>query len=343
MYKIKSMEHNFCSNIIYLKWRLTYMCNYNCPYCIQTKQKVKEDFDGEKLKEEEARALSMTEKIDNFLSRINTEGKPVVLEIVGGEETLFDLVTLISNIKNEHLAKIILITNGSKPADYFYNLAEYLHTRNCLLNVTMSYHDTQITFDEFTYKATQLNKVVDEFSCEYISRRDNQENVQKFIDTLEEEGIDYVVEPDKSDESLAERMKGELIVTSNFTNRGEAEYYVTYVDDEKEVEKTYDCFAEMLNDKENGSAIAGKAISTKDLYCTINYNTFYILNNGNIRGRTGKNPSCSTETPIDDFVPLERPLQCASSCCTCCDCMSLYKELPEAFNDTSTVANAVEC
>lgn len=337
MLRIKSVSNNFCKDIIYLKWRTFYMCNYNCPYCIQVAQKKKENFNGELFEQEKAKAFSTAEKIDAFLAKVNPEGKNVSLEIIGGEVTLLDLVALLDRIKDKHINYVSITTNGSKPVDYFYNVSEYLHSRNCTFSVTMSYHDTQTTFEEFIYKASQLNKFVDEFSCEYVSRKDNQKNVQKFIDALEERKIDYKIEPDKTRNSLTERVKGELIVTSNFTNRHKARYDVVFEDDNgEETEKTYDCLAEMMNDKENGNAVLSKAIVTKGLYCTENYSYFYLLDNGNIRGGTIENPSCMTETPIEEFVPLEKPLKCVAPNCTCCGCMSLYKELPEEFNITNT-------
>lgn len=331
-YKIKTLTNNFCKDVIYLKWRITYICNYRCPYCIQVRQGTKEEYDGELLEKETEKIFSLAEKIDPFLSKVNSDNKDVVLEIIGGEVTLIDLKSLMEKIKDKNIKKLNITTNGSMPIDYFYSLANYLHDRGIKLIITMSFHDSQTTFSEYMYKAEKINALADEFSCEYVSRLDNQETVEKFISTLEEKGIDYKIEPNKNNDHLSARLRGELIATSNFTNRGLARYNVVLEDEEgNEIEKSYDCLAEMMNDKENASAVACKAILSEGMYCTEGYSYFYLQYDGSIVGGTKENPKCDTKTPIDDFVPLEKPLKCQVGACTCCGCMSLYKELPEDF------------
>lgn len=341
-YKIKTLTNNFCKDVIYLKWRITYICNYHCPYCIQVRQGNKKEYEGKLLEEETVRILSLADKIDPFLSKVNPKNKDVVLEIIGGEVTLIDLKSLMEKIKDKNIKRLNITTNGSMPIDYFYSLVNYLHNRGIKLSITMSFHDTQTTFSEYMYKAEKLNALVDEFSCEYVSRRDNQETVKQFISVLEGKGIDYKIEPNKNTDHLSARLKGELIVTSNFTNRGLARYNVVFEDEEgNEIEKSYDCLAEMMNDKDNASSALCKVILSEGMYCTESYSYFYLLYDGSILGGTKENPRCDTRTPIDDFVPLEKPLQCQISSCTCCGCMSLYKELPEEFNAEPLVA--VEC
>lgn len=338
-YKIKTLTNNFCKDVICLKWRITYTCNYHCPYCIQIKQGLK-GYNGALLEEETEKLFSLAEKIDPFLSRVNPENKDVVLEVIGGEVTLIDLISLMEKIKDKNIKKLNITTNGSKPIDYFYFLANYLHERGIKLIITMSFHDSQTTFSEYMYKAEKIKALADEFSCEYVSRLDNQETVKQFISVLEEKGIDYKIEPNKNKDHLSARMRGELIATSNFTNRGLARYNVV-LEDEKgnEIEKSYDCLAELLNDKDNASVVSHKVILPEGMYCTEGYSYFYLQYDGSILGGTKESPRCDTKTPIDDFVPLEKPLKCQFSACSCCGYMSLYKELPEEFN----IANTEEC
>ena len=332
MSEIVSIKNNLCSDKIALKWRLTYICNYNCPYCIQVAQKHKESYDGDKLKEAQIAREKTASTLDKFLAKINPKGKKIKLELIGGEVTLLNIIAILKKITDKNICELSITTNGSKSLDYFYELADYLHSRDMTFCITFSYHDTQTTFSEYMYKATELNKIADEFACEYVSRADNRDNVLKFVETLEEKGIDYKIEPDKTGASIIQRMNGELIAKSNFSNRNKARYEVTLKDcDEKIIEKKYDCLVEMLNDVEYMPSTLRKSIRSKGLYCTQGYSYFYIDINDMVKCPTKDNPSCQTKTDIEDFEPLEKPIKCIYPACTGCGSMSLYKELPSDF------------
>lgn len=331
-YKIVSLKNNFCTDVIVFKWRLTFICNYNCPYCIQSEAGLKKSYNGEKLKEEQIAREKTATKLDKFLTKINPKGKKIDLAIIGGEVTLFNLISILEKITYKNIYKVSFTTNGSKPLDYFYELAEYLHSRDIQLAIYFSYHDTQTTFSEYIHKAVELNKIADEFSCEYISRTDNQDNVLKLIETLEEKGIDYKIEFDKTKRAYLARMSGKLIAKSNFSNRNRARYDAILENEEgKTLEKKYDCLCDVFNDAENGSVVHKKVILSKGFYCTENYSYFYLLDNEKIVGATKDNPSCLTKTDIDVFEPLEKPIKCVQSACSGCGFMSLYKELPSDF------------
>lgn len=170
-----------------IKWRLTNMCNFSCPYCIQKYQKYSQPYDPQQLVKEQTLLERTASVLDSKLTR---ETK---LELIGGEPTLFDLQSILSHFNN--LARIQITTNLARPLSYFISLIDYCHKCNIFISLTCSKHP-QCT--DYYDKVLMLKKKADIVTCEIVSRVENQEEVKEFQQWCEDNDCYYMIEQDLS-------------------------------------------------------------------------------------------------------------------------------------------------
>lgn len=104
---------------IHVQWAITNMCNYHCSYCNYQGRRKK--FDSGNFHPLDA----LVNAVDNLAS-LNRPAYEIVL--LGGEPTthpsLLDLTRSIDERLNRRLARLTIVTNGSRPAGYFNQLSD---------------------------------------------------------------------------------------------------------------------------------------------------------------------------------------------------------------------------
>lgn len=114
-------------------WLLTYMCNFNCPYCsMPHKRENGHAFDSHRPEE--------------WAERYKSFEVPYALYITGGEPLLDtpNFIRFYENIiRDKNLQYIRIDTNGSVN----YKKLTFLNSEKTVLNI--SYHPSQISFDKY--------------------------------------------------------------------------------------------------------------------------------------------------------------------------------------------------
>lgn len=144
--KIERVHRKENDNIITISFQPFIICNYKCEYCMQNSNKTKIDF--EKID------LFFT-NFDNMVCELkkNLNNKDQQFRIVmrGGELSLVDWKPYFSKI-NSKLKKISFITNFSAPLEYFKDLTDFCQNRGITIELSASYHPSQVSLEEFASK-----------------------------------------------------------------------------------------------------------------------------------------------------------------------------------------------
>ena len=188
-----------CEYDLVIKWRLTDLCNYKCSYCLRNWK----DREGEKritptkerLQKEEDRAIKTSSCINQLIEKHNF--KNVKIDLIGGEVSIFDLKSIISNITSPALKKIYITTNLSRNVNYYIDLVNYLQGRGIEISIMASYHSEFTSFDKYFEKIQTLEPLLGDYlKCEIVSRIDNQDDCIKFRDKCNELDVNYAIEAD---------------------------------------------------------------------------------------------------------------------------------------------------
>lgn len=275
-----------------IKWRFTKLCNYKCSYCIQrnkqvvTKQQIEEEWT--KIKEESKEISRLSEEL---YKKFN---KKIKLSLIGGEVTLFDnLIDIIPN--NGSIEKVFIITNLSRPVEYYIDFSNKLKQRNIGFSIQASFHREMTDLQTFLYKATEIDKYVSEIICETVSTKTDDK--QDFIDLCEKLNLKYKVDTDRVNRVGLKKY-----------NKDKAPYYfnkslkITY----KNKEGYYN-FLTRRKKYPYGIPAYGK-------YCSIGYSSLYI-DNDKIQCYENKN--------LNDFHFLNEPEKCKFIICDNLCCNSL--------------------
>lgn len=75
----------------------------------------------------------------------------IKLSFNGGEPTKYDLHKVLSYADLTKVSDVSLVTNFTRPIEYFVDLEEYLHKNNINFNLTTSYHEV-FSYDEWIAK-----------------------------------------------------------------------------------------------------------------------------------------------------------------------------------------------
>jgi len=168
-----------------IKWRLTDICNYNCSYCIRKPLRFEKEYDI-------SSCILEIRRIAGELSQ-NT-GKPVKLELIGGEVTLFDdLGDLIRAFPN--VDKINITTNFHRPVEWFKTLPLDRVT------ITASFHQEFTKISDFIEKAKIIAPLCKYFKCETVYWKE-AEHIDEFINLCKENNLQYQVEGDLNDPNI---------------------------------------------------------------------------------------------------------------------------------------------
>ncbi len=312
--RIKSLSYNdgFDCRV---KWRMTDICNYSCPYC--ARGNFLSAYSAEKIASENIALAGTAEKISALLS--DSGFKNVKIDLIGGEVSLLDLESILSRITAENVAEYNITTNLSRPADYYISLASRFP-----VSMTASLHESEADIVEFFVKAGKIKSsgALRGFKCETVSCADNQETVGKFIEKCGEIGADFIIDRDKS--APASSME----ISARRTGEGEL-ISAQFTDGTSRVFKSK---AELLGLFLGNRFAKGKFAYTKGLRCTNSEDYLYIDKHTAV-GRRKDGGKCAERMPVDEFefLPAQK---CKVDFCSLCGRFRLYTEdgdeLPES-------------
>ena len=160
---IKFYEQGWNFNQLLVQWNLGNTCNYSCEYCPPYLH------DGD-------RPWPDINKIKEFLIRLKQENpdKNINVEFLGGEVTLWTKFVELMKFCKEHNLKSLILSNGSRTARYWKELAPYLD------KVILTYHP-------HTTKTSHYEKIIK------ICVDNNVETIShlSLVDSMFDEITDY--------------------------------------------------------------------------------------------------------------------------------------------------------
>ncbi len=316
MKKITQLLSNNGDADFIIKWRMTDSCNASCSYCIRKEERQA----PEDIKAENKAMEAVAEKINTLLERIPQT--KVKIDAVGGEVSILDLQTIFSKITSEKLKKVIITTNLLRDADYYISLAETVP-----LGITASFHYESQTIDAYMAKIKALKesgKLI-YLCCETVSSENNTEEVNAFIEQCEALGVYYMAEPDRRNETDADRAENKFICKSNRTDN--IRYTATFSDGST---KEYKTRTELLNEFNKVELTRyGRYFPVEGMTCSYSYDYIHIIKD-KVIGRRAGYKGCRNYMEIEEFEPTEKPEPCISLMCTICGAMSLYNNTIEA-------------
>lgn len=172
-----------------IKWRLTDICNYSCPYCIRKPLAKPAD-------EDERKCIEVLPYVRKIAQKLHTNtGKPVKVDLIGGEVTVFSkLGDIVKGLLEEDCVDKVNITSNFF-SDKLFEIA------NDKLTVTVSYHPTQTTepLADFIERAARLKDRVRFLKCETVATYEAA-HIDEFVRLCKEYNLDYQVEEDLLDE-----------------------------------------------------------------------------------------------------------------------------------------------
>lgn len=153
-------------NSFTVSWKITNGCNYKCPYCIANSPNLKID------SFEDVKKVAI-----GIFKALKDVKEPVRLHYVGGEPTLYDLVSLTKIINTRRqINNVNLITNLFRPKKYFLELDDYCKSVDIKLSLLASYHPTEYSDNkDFLDKIKYLNERIKSFRVCFVFNNDNIE------------------------------------------------------------------------------------------------------------------------------------------------------------------------
>lgn len=292
-----------------IKWRMTQVCNYKCSYCIHWGRAVKDN-----IKEDERLCNIAIEGINKLCNQLPGTVK---IDMLGGEVTLMDLPSIISQLTSPKLKFINITTNLSRDIKYYQHLAEVCHEKEIVLSMTGSYHEEYTDIDEFFKKAAIINKTDTLFKVEMVSTIENQDKVRHFIKLCEQYRLTYLVDRDVRKKDI------NLIVGSSEDKP--LRYVVTR--DDGTIEQ-YKARSEFVSGKDNISDEWGACIPTTGMYCTRDCDYVYIERHV-VQGRNERIPEvgCRSRMSLAAYKLRKEPQVCNNpKGCSLCGHTSIARD-----------------
>jgi sulfatase maturation enzyme AslB (radical SAM superfamily) len=148
--KYNTKAINLINNALLVKYQPFLKCNYKCSYCCERHKD--ESFDKLKIYQS---AKKIKEKI------IKKIDKDIMLSIIGGEVSLLDIEEFINNVletlKDEKIKYIYIVSNFSKPAEYYNKINDWCKKNNIIFLLEASFHEEFTSEKDFFNKVKKLN------------------------------------------------------------------------------------------------------------------------------------------------------------------------------------------
>lgn len=298
-----------------IKWRLTELCNYSCSYCIRkdSTQKIQ----SEAIQEQNALILNT---VPDVISIINNRKLKTKINLIGGEVSLLDLPSILKSLfslqENNYISRISITTNFSRSINYYQTLITLCKKYNCEFTLTCSWHSEFMSLKEFIDKVIKLKKESEiRISCETVSRENNKDLVQEFINLCEQNNIIYKIDTDFNSKD-----KSNLVTKVSDLSKGG--YRIIFDDNSEDHVKSL-----RLLLKQYGDDIA-KHINTLDYFCSIDYDYICIRENNFL---SSEGCMCKKLKPLKEYKTPLKFKKCVHPC-SLCGSMSISKSEEDLLN-----------
>lgn len=214
------IHKDYYDDFIHIEWRITYLCNYDCSYCIQKGSRSKKiiPLDVDFLKK-------IAVKINSIIDSVS---KPCYLTLVGGEPTLIDIPYFLENIFiSKNLKYIKIISNFSKNVEFYNKINEISVKRNIIDKFNFSLHEKFVEPEKFFEKLKQLT--FSNFLIELVVTKDNIEIAKKVKDLAEKNNFTLKFDINKKDVNFD--------FTKEFINSAYSKYFFIKYRDNTELKK----------------------------------------------------------------------------------------------------------
>jgi len=162
-----------------IQWFVTWLCNYRCPYCWQENSR------------EEYRELNKLKSMDagkwaNAFNKLN----PRSIVFTGGEPTLYNGLPALIKLLNKEI-KLSITTNISLDVNYYIkNISP-----DRFLTFIMSFHPTQISFQDFVKKVNVfISAGFENLLIELVLYKDNMQYARPLLEFCSKKNISVRLE-----------------------------------------------------------------------------------------------------------------------------------------------------
>lgn len=142
-----------------IRWQVTYLCNHECPFCIQGTPE-------EHARKSAGESNELYMKIcDAIVNLIEGKQKNIRVNLIGGEVTILEafvpIVTKLKQAKTKSTVKINVTTNGTIPDTKIKALADLFADAppNVSMHFAVSYYPEYMTRDELKQVVTKLGSI----------------------------------------------------------------------------------------------------------------------------------------------------------------------------------------
>lgn len=137
-----------------LNFQCTSWCNFKCSYCVQKNRKRPNE------KPSLNSLIEHSKKFRKFADDVNSlyPVKYETINLLGGEISLFDMVSIVDPLVNQNCKSITLTTNGSANMTNYTDLISFCINRGIKLILVISYHEEFFDLTKFKQKVLQLHE-----------------------------------------------------------------------------------------------------------------------------------------------------------------------------------------
>lgn len=292
----------------FVKWRITYSCNYKCSYCAQNQCNKR----GANLHTDKVKSNKAVSEVNRIIEELPGNVK---LELIGGEVSLLNVKSLLEKITSPKLKKVHMVTNFSKDNEYYYDIIQYLGSRNIEIELVCSYHYEHIKLEDFISKVRSLRAMCKDINITIMTETpcvlENIEECKNFQKECEKYKIPYTIDKDVRKFHLNKS----LFSASTWKH---SRYVVERYDGTKEIIYRRNDLLNVVNPAFH------RLLVGPQYYCTRDVNFVYIYGDevaGNMYG-----DSCKGLVPIHKYHPHKRLTKCVYAECTFCGRMSISKD-----------------
>ena len=290
----------------FVKWRMTYACNYKCSYCTQLQCNKQ----GANLSKDIQKCQEVAPEVNRIIDQLPGNVK---LELIGGEVSLLPLINILQLIPSTKLKKIHMVSNFSQSLEYYEELFDYLYSRDINIEVVFSYHHEYISLEKFIVKVLELRKWVGTRNIVVLTEmpciQDNSDLCRQFQQQCERHNIYYSIDKDVR----PYRLSNDMFSASTWPHK---RFQAIYGDGTSEI-------IERRNDLLNRISRRHRLPVGPEYFCTRDVNFVYIY--GDVVAGNTDGSSCKGVIPIKEYSPHKELTHCVYAECTFCGRMSISK------------------
>ena len=148
-------------DVFIIRWNMTYICNYNCDFCIQGNKE--KHIENSKEESQETREKIVKNLVKFIETKLSKKYKKIQIFLMGGEITILkdflDVVTKLVECKFEGAIEIHITTNLSANEEVVESLAGLFNKKNFyprILEISASFYKNFANEEEFAKKVKLL-------------------------------------------------------------------------------------------------------------------------------------------------------------------------------------------